>query len=84
MREVDDPRACKAHRDDYLECLHHRKEARGWRGKDEAARPGPPPAHPQPPSFSLQFTRLNSIYREQKKQAAAAAGGGEGEAKGGH
>jgi hypothetical protein len=32
----------------------------------------------------LQFTRLNSIYREQKKQAAAAAGGGEGEAKGGH
>lgn len=26
MREADDPKGCRALRDDYLECLHHRKE----------------------------------------------------------
>ena len=26
IRDTDDPRKCKALRDDYLECLHHRKE----------------------------------------------------------
>ena len=28
MSEADSPQACAALRDDYLECLHHRKEAR--------------------------------------------------------
>ncbi|KAI8111424.1 hypothetical protein M9435_003925 [Picochlorum sp. BPE23] len=26
MSEADDPKQCKDFRDDYLECLHHRKE----------------------------------------------------------
>eukprot|EP00887_Chlorella_sp_A99_P000514 scaffold17.g514.t1 len=26
MAETDDPKACADFRDDYLECLHHRKE----------------------------------------------------------
>mmetsp|Transcript_13817 Transcript_13817/g.41768 ORF Transcript_13817/g.41768 Transcript_13817/m.41768 type:complete len:82 (+) Transcript_13817:215-460(+) len=26
MSETDDPAKCRALRDDYLECLHHRKE----------------------------------------------------------
>ena len=26
MKDTDDPRKCKALKDDYLECLHHRKE----------------------------------------------------------
>lgn len=28
MAEADEPKQCKDFRDDYLECLHHRKEAR--------------------------------------------------------
>ena len=43
----------------------------------EQERKNDPPAPRPPPSLS-QFTRLNAIYREQKKQAAAAKeeGGG--------
>ncbi|EIE25824.1 fiber protein Fb14 [Coccomyxa subellipsoidea C-169] len=26
MEDTDDPRKCHAYREDYLECLHHRKE----------------------------------------------------------
>jgi NADH dehydrogenase (ubiquinone) Fe-S protein 5 len=26
MSEADSPKQCKDYRDDYLECLHHRKE----------------------------------------------------------
>lgn len=29
MSKAEDPKACKDFRDDYLECLHHRKEVRG-------------------------------------------------------
>ena len=29
VRATDDPRKCKEKRDDYLECLHHRKEVNG-------------------------------------------------------
>ncbi|KAK9805357.1 hypothetical protein WJX73_006028 [Symbiochloris irregularis] len=43
MRETTDPGHCRNLRDDYLECLHHRKE----------------------------YTRLNAVYRERKKQLAA-------------
>lgn len=35
MRETDDPRKCKERRDDYLECLHHRKEVSGARRGQE-------------------------------------------------
>ena len=28
MSKTEDPKACKDFRDDYLECLHHRKEVR--------------------------------------------------------
>lgn len=28
MSKTDDPKSCKDFRDDYLECLHHRKEVR--------------------------------------------------------
>ncbi len=28
MSKTDDPKKCKDFRDDYLECLHHRKEVR--------------------------------------------------------
>jgi len=84
MRETDDPRKCKERRDDYLECLHHRKEVRekerkGKEGFDVRARKKKMTlTAPAPPSFLSQFTRLNAIYREQKKQAAAAKeeGGG--------
>ena len=29
MSKTDDPRKCNDYREDYLECLHHRKEVRG-------------------------------------------------------
>jgi hypothetical protein len=28
MSKTDDPKKCADYRDDYLECLHHRKEVR--------------------------------------------------------
>ncbi|KAK2076408.1 hypothetical protein QBZ16_000933 [Prototheca wickerhamii] len=30
MSKTDDPRKCNDYREDYLECLHHRKEVRGF------------------------------------------------------
>lgn len=32
MSKAEDPKSCKDFRDDYLECLHHRKEVRLWQG----------------------------------------------------
>jgi len=58
MSEADHPTSCAALREDYLECLHHRKEARrrpappadGLRNPDFSARRAlPPPLAPRLP-----------------------------------
>jgi len=62
MSETAHPHACFALREDYFECLHHRKEARGlrrpgWVGR--AAKPKcsalarcAPPSRPRPAALS--------------------------------
>ena len=80
MRETDDPRKCKAKRDDYLECLHHRKEVRGngregrWRFLIDAAVPDPVPFLPPPPF---------SVHPPQRHLPRAEKGGGRGQGGGG-
>ena len=43
MSKAEDPKACKDFRDDYLECLHHRKEVRQG-AVQQRVHPALPPA----------------------------------------
>lgn len=56
MSKAEDPKQCKEFRDDYLECLHHRKE----------------------------FQKLNTFFREDKRQQDERQSGQEGARKGHH
>lgn len=80
MSKTDDPKKCADFRDDYLECLHHRKEVRRSLPRCCTARAtGDPCWH----SFvAAQFTKLNQYFREDKRQRE----GGEpkGHGGGGH
>lgn len=105
MSETDDPKKCKDFRDDYLECLHHRKEVRvaGWTDLPAGVplRLLPPPEPLQgfrrPASTisflpglthhlhnALQFTKLNTYFREDKLQREGKTSHGHGHGGGGH
>ena len=88
MTTAEEPKACKDFRDDYLECLHHRKEVSGGGGVVGCrAACLPRAAHPVPDSFLMcmfvQFARLNAFFREDKRQREAPDGGA-GHGGGGH
>jgi hypothetical protein len=89
MSKADDPKSCRDYRDDYLECLHHRLEVR----VEAHARGSPPVLLPVPVNdglplpashahqMPLQFQKLNSLFREDKRQRDSAGkepGGGHG------
>lgn len=69
MRETSDPKHCRALRDDYLECLHHRKEVGTSLRKYIRLYAGEQTLTGCNAMFG-QFTRLNAVYRERKKQLA--------------
>jgi len=92
MSKVDDPKSCRDYRDDYLECLHHRKEVRPSSSRAIFTRtrhshnsmrsiilPCDGESHLLLCSF-LQYARLNAFFREDKRQRE----GGHHDGGGGH
>jgi len=71
MAEADDPRNCFEKREDYLECLHHRKEVRAPCQTEVFAISSPERDEPLTGGVLRQFTRLNAVYNERKRQLKA-------------
>ncbi len=70
METTDDPRKCFAYREDYLECLHHRKEVRAL------APPVQPDLHMHPVENNGQqwhqaSMQLLSALRTPKRRCAS-------------
>lgn len=77
MSKADDPKKCSDYREDYLECLHHRKEVR--RGAPARWRRRPCPSCLPSTSISCrsplpQFIKLNTLFKTMAKQANGEAG----------
>ena len=82
MSKTDDPRKCNDYREDYLECLHHRKEVRGVAMGDDGyqcvcslkcgclGRCGPQEQFRDVHNHHApsQFLKLNTLFREVARQ----------------
>lgn len=76
MNDTEDPKKCHSFREDYLECLHHRKEVRDGAWTPMQCARGLLSAkackvlHLMVGIGLAQFSRLNQIYRERQRQLA--------------